>query len=285
MIIIVGASGYIGNSLFNRFKKENFDVIGTYFRNKKPGLFYLDLESPDLNKFSLNMKNIRYMIIAAAANASIDNTKKYWDYSYYINVVKTKILIDFCFKHGITPIYLSSDGVFDGTKGYYSEEDKRNPINCYGKIRYEVENYIINSGMPYLILRMGRVFGTELEDGTLITGMLKTLRENKSSVCAIDHIFTPMNIEYLFSFVKASIENRYHGIFHLASLKATSKYKIAKAIQKFFKLKGINIIPCEIDSLNLLEKRPKRIDLNISKYKKLTGYREKPIGHFLSLIR
>lgn len=285
MILIVGASGYIGNSLFNRFKKENFDVIGTYFRNKKPGLFYLDLENPNLDKFNLNIKNIHYVIIAAAANASIDKTKKYWDYSYYVNVIKTKSLIDFCFKHGIVPIYLSSDGVFDGAKGNYAEEDERNPINCYGKIRYEVENYIIDSGMPYMILRMGRVFGTELEDGTLITSMLKNLRENKSLVCSIDHVFTPIYAEDLFNFIKTLTENEYHGIFHLASQKATSRYEIAKAIQNFFKLKNANIVPCEIDSLNLLDKRPKRIDLNISKYKKLTGYKEKPIEHFLSLIR
>ena len=285
MILIVGASGYIGNSLFNRLKKESFDVIGTYFRNKKPGLFYLDLENPNLDNLNLNIKSIRYMIIAAAANASIDKTKKFWDYSYRVNVIKTKSLIDFCFKHGIEPIYLSSDGVFDGAKGKYTEEDERNPINCYGKIRYEVENYIINSGMPYLILRMGRVFGTELEDETLITRMLKTLRENKRLVCAIDNIFTPIYEGDLFNFIKTLTEYKCHGIFHLASQKATSRYEIAKAIQNFFKLKNADIAPCEIDSMNLLDKRPKRIDLNISKYKNLTGYREKPIEHFLSLIR
>ena len=48
-------------------------------------------------------------------------------------------------------------------------------INCYGKNRYEVENYIINSKKPYVILRAGRVFGTNIKDGTLITDILKDM--------------------------------------------------------------------------------------------------------------
>lgn len=284
-ILIVGASGYIGNYLFNQLKKENFNVFGTYCRNKKEGLLYFDLESMGFDELGLGAKKIDYVIIAAAANAKIDESKIHWDYNYKVNVVMTKRLIGHCFKNNITPIYLSSDGVFDGVKGNYKEEDKRNPVNCYGKIRYEVENYLIRSKKPYVILRAGRVFGTDIGDGTLITDMLKSMRKGKSLRCATDQIFTPIYIKDLFDFVKLVIKNKYTGIFHLASLKATNRYEIARAIRNFFKLKDAKIHPCKIDSLGLLDKRAKLTDLNIAKYKKLAGYKEKPIEHFLNLIR
>ena len=238
----------------------------------------------NVDEVRLDLKKVRYAIIAAAANAKIDESKIYWDYNYKVNVVRTKSLIDYCFKNGIIPIYLSSDSVFDGVKGNYREEDERKPVNCYGKIRYEVENHLISSKKPYVILRAGRVFGTDIEV-TLITDMLKAMRRGKSLKCATDQVFTPLYIKDLFNFVKIIIEKKYTGIFHLASLKATNRYEIAKAIQNFFKLKDVKISPCKISSLGLLDKRAKLIDLNISKYKSLTGYEEKPIEHFLRMIK
>ena len=283
-LLITGASGYIGNYLFGQFKKENFDVLGTYFRNKKEGLLYFDLEKMSIDELRINLKKIRYVIILAAANAKIDESKIHWGYNYKINVVRVKSLIDYCFKHNIVPIYISSDGVFDGLKGNYREEDERNPINSYGRIRYEVENHIINSKKPYVILRAGRLFGTNIEDGTLITDMLKDMRRGKSLKCATDQVFTPLYIKDLFNFVKIIIKKKYTGIFHLASLKATNRYEIARAIQNFFKLKNVKIYPCKINSLGLLDKRAKLTDLNISKYKSLTGHEEKQIEHFLRMI-
>ena len=285
MILIVGASGYIGNYLFNQFKKESFDVLGTYFRNKKEGLLYFDLGSMGLDELKLDINNVRYVIIAAAANAKIDESRIHWDYNYKVNVLRTKNLIDYCFKRDIVPIYLSSDGVFDGFKGHYSEEDERNPINSYGKIRFEVENYLINSKKPHVILRSGRIFGTDLKDGTLIMDMLRSMRKRKSLKCVTDNVFTPTYIKDLFDFVKLVIEKKYTGIFHIASLKATNRYEIAKAVRNFFKLKNVKVHPCKTGSLGLLEKRAKLTDLNIAKYKKLTGYNEKNIDYFLSLIK
>ena len=50
-------------------------------------------------------------------------------------LTKTKNVIDYCFENNIVPIYISSDGVFDGLKGGYIETDKKNPTNCYGAIK------------------------------------------------------------------------------------------------------------------------------------------------------
>tara|TARA_Y100000310_G_scaffold151436_1_gene151034 strand:+ start:180 stop:1058 length:879 start_codon:yes stop_codon:yes gene_type:complete len=285
ILLILGASGYIGNYLFNQFRKEGFDVVGTYFKNKKPGLIHFDLENANLNDLKLNTDKITHLIIAAATNAKIDESKIYWDYNYKINVIRIKSLIDYCFKHDIIPIYLSSDAVFNGKKGNYIEEDKTNPINCYGKIRYEVENHIKKFKKPYVIIRAGRVFGTEVGDGTLITSMLKNMRKGENMKCATDQVFTPIYIEDFFNFIKITIEKKYMGIFHLASLKATNHYEIAKSIKKFFHFDNVELETRKIDSFDIIDKRPKLTSLNIEKYKKITGNQEKKIEYFLSLIK
>ena len=282
MILILGASGYIGNNLYNTFIKEDFDVAGTYSKNKISEMVYFDICNMNLDELKLN-KKIHYIIIASGININIDNSKRDWKNSYYVNVIKTKIIIDYCFENNIIPIYISSDAVFDGLKGGYKEIDKKNPVNCYGRIKNEIEDYLLNSDNKFIILRMGRVFGTNLKDNTIITNMIKQLREKKKLLCANDEIFTPLYIKDLCQALVKIIRNKYEGVFHLISIEATSRYKIARAVQKYFNLRNVEIVPCNINSLGLLEKRPLLINLNDNKFSSLVGAEHRDINHYLEI--
>ncbi len=283
MILILGASGYIGNNLYNKFTEEGFDVAGTYSKNKISGLVYFDICNMNLDEIKPD-KKIHYIIIASGININIDNSKRDWKNSHYVNVTKTKIIIDYCFENNIIPIYISSDGVFDGLKGGYKEIDKKNPVNCYGLIKNEVEDYLLNSGNKFIILRMGRVFGTDLKDGTIITSMIKQLKEKKKLLCANDEIFTPLYIKDLCQALIKIIRNKYEGVFHLVSIEATSRYKIARAVQKYFNLRNAEIVPCNINSLGLLEKRPLLINLDDSKFNSFIRTEHYDINHYLKFI-
>ncbi len=283
MILILGASGYIGSYLFSRFKKESLEVTGTYFQNKSPGKIYFDLESMSLSDIPVARAKWDYVIISAASNTKIDDCRTYLDYSYKTNVIKTKGIIDYCHLNDIVPVYFSTDHVFDGKKGNYTESDERNPINCYGQMKYEVENYLIESGKSYLILRMSKVFGVDLDDGTLISSMVKNIKSTRMLTCADDQLMTPLFVDDLAQFTLTLIENKYTGIFHLASTKAVTRYEIGLAIQKYFNLDA-SVNTCKINSFGLLEKRPILTNLNITKYKEITGYKEPEISNFLGMI-
>ena len=283
MILILGASGYIGNNLYNKFMEEGFDVAGTYSKNKISRLVYFDIRNMNLDEIKLD-KKIHYIIIASGININIDNSKRDWKNSYYVNVTKTKIIIDYCFENNIIPIYISSDGVFDGLKGGYKEIDKKNPVNCYGLIKNEVEDYLLNSGNKFIILRMGRVFGTDLKDGTIITSMIKQLKVKKKLLCADNEIFTPLYIKDLCQALIKIIRNKYEGVFHLISIEAISRYKIARAVQKYFNLRDVEIVPCNINSLGLLEKRPLLINLDDSKFMSLLKTEHRDVKHYLEVI-
>lgn len=285
MILILGSSGYIGYRLFCKLKEESLYVVGTYHQNKKNGMLFFDIGNMQIEDIKVDIKKIQYVIISAAAHATIDESRKQWIRAYDINVTRMKEIIKYFLQNDIVPIYLSTDNVFDGKKGNYTETDERNPINCYGRMRYEVENYLMETTSSFIILRMGKVFGSEMGDNTLITSIIKDLKDGEKVFCADDQIFTPVYIEDLVKFIKIIVEHKFSGVYHLASIEAMSRYEIALAIQKYFNLSKSNLIPCKIDSLGLIEKRPKLIDLNISRYKELSDFREKPIDYYLSLIR
>ena len=99
--------------------------------------------------------------------------------SYFVNLERTKEIINYCSENGIIPVYISSDAVFDGQKGNYKEKDLKKPINNYGKIKDKVEKYILKKNQKYLIVRMSKVFGLDLNDETLVTQLLKKMKSSK----------------------------------------------------------------------------------------------------------
>ena len=206
--------------------------------------------------------------------------RQYFKESNEIVKLKAVRLIE----NNIIPIYISSDGVFDGLKGGYIETDKKNPVNCYGTIKNEVEDYLLKSGNKFMILRMGRVFGTDLCDDTIITNTIRQLKERKTLLCANDEIFTPLYIEDLCKAIIKLIRKRYEGVLHLISIESISRYEIAKTIQKYFNLRNIEIIPCKINSLGLLEKRPLLINLDDNKFNNLVKTEHCDIKHYLEII-
>ena len=73
-------------------------------------------------------------------------------------------------------------------------------------------------------------------------------------------------------------------MFHLISIEATSRYKIARAVQKYFNLRDVEIVPCNINSLGLLEKRPLLINLDDSKFNSFVRTEHYYINHYLKVI-
>lgn len=279
---IIGASGYIGRQLLQRFQQSHIPVRGTYHRQNIPGLIHFDLLRPDFSFLDRPLP-LTHLIIASAANASLDKTAEHWEESYATNCLGVKQVLTECFNRGVFPIYFSSDGVFDGKQGNYSEDDVRSPVNKYGHIRKEVEDFLLASQKPFLILRMSRVFDTDGGSTTLTTLLIdlkKDLESCRTLTLATDQWFTPIHIDDLFFFVSGLIEMGKEGVYHLASLPRISRFELAQEIKHFFNLPG-SILPGKINSFHFREQRPLDTSLNIEKISTLTGFQRKPLDFFL----
>ena len=117
--------------------------------------------------------------------------------SYQQNVANVLQLVSFCKAWNIVVVFLSSDGVFDGNKGHYSEEDRPNPIHQYGVYKAVIENNIRASSDQHLIFRFGKVLDDSLGRRTLLVNIVNSLRQNKQISLAYDQTLTPIHINYL----------------------------------------------------------------------------------------
>ena len=69
-------------------------------------------------------------------------------------------LAKFCALNKIYFLHISTDCVFTGKKGNYSEIDEPNPINLYGKQKLAIENYLKANSSDYCILRIAKTYSS-----------------------------------------------------------------------------------------------------------------------------
>ena len=149
--LIIGGSSKIGRNL--NLNKKYYDY--TYFKNKiKNGIFF-DIKYKLFKQLDFK-KYDNIIILSSITNPKICQENK--NLSNNINVNYTKNLIDECINNNKKIIFFSSDYVFDGNKGNYSENDKPNPINLYGEQKLKIENYLKSQTKNYTILRISKTF-------------------------------------------------------------------------------------------------------------------------------
>lgn len=261
---VIGASGLIGGYLLKFFHSiKDYEVMGTYNSHYKDGLVKFDFNESDFSLFN----GLNFVIISGAVT-KMDKCRLDSERSYFINVTKTIELIRYLSIRGIKPVFLSSDQVFDGEKGYYNEIDKVNPINNYGYYKVLVENYMIDNMNDFLILRLTKTYSQNISDSGIYKEIIFNLQIKNKIKLAIDQIFNPTKVEDLTKMIYLALKLNLSGIYHIASENIMSRYDFGLKICDELNFDKSLIEPCSIEEFAIVDKRTKNSSLDISKFKK-----------------
>ncbi len=156
-ILVTGASGFIGRHLVSFLKDKDVNLVCLTRNNKitDKKVKWIVGDITKQNSISGITEGIEVVYHLAAV---MNTTAKKKDSFYESNIKGTKNIISECKKTGSKLIYISTVGVY-GPGLNFSEESKVNPTNLYEKTKYESEKLILESGLDYIILRSGLVFG------------------------------------------------------------------------------------------------------------------------------
>lgn len=158
-----------------------------------------------------------------------------------INVEGVKNIVSVCKKFDRKLIFISTEFIFDGQKGPYSEEDPVGEdlakVSWYGITKIEGEKIITDGLDDYLVLRITYPYRGKYEaKEDIFKKILKLAKENKLYPMFSDQETTPTFVDDLPEAFKLLIEKGENGIFHVASPKIGNWYEIAKELLKTFGL-------------------------------------------------
>ena len=281
-IIILGASGLVGNCLFKQLKKNGKKVIGTYNKNEKPGLIPFDLTRPSLK--NIFDKNAKYCIICSAIT-KLDECKKNSEYSNAVNIDGVKNLLMELYNQSVFPIFLSSGAVFDGIDGDYKEEDERRPISLYGSQKKEIEDFIFSKIEDYLIIRPGKIFSIDSEKDVLFSNWLEKYKNREEIFCADDEKLSPTYVDDVALGIEKLLEKNVRGVYHINYPKSYSRFEMATNFFNYLGVDNAKIVKCSIDDFNFLEKRMRNSYLNTDKFIKETKFQFTAIDYCFKLLK
>ncbi len=180
-ILLIGKDGQVGWQL-----RRTLAPLGDIAAYDHP---HLDLADIDLTRAII--KEVQpTLIVNAAAYTDVDKAEGDSDKAMAINGIAPGMLAEEAKKLGAGIVHYSTDYVFDGNKASpYTEKDKANPLNVYGKTKLAGDQAIQDSGAPYLIFRTSWVYG--IRGNNFMRTLLKLFAEREEISIVEDQIGAP----------------------------------------------------------------------------------------------
>lgn len=263
--MILGASGFIGYHIYHLLRETN-PVFGTYHSHSiDTNLYKVDF----LNVISLK-KAIHdatpQIIINAAGLTDPSMCELKPDLAQELNTEIINKLKNLVSNGNIKFIQLSTDNVFDGNKGNYSETDQPKPINVYGQTKYQAEMLVRNNFKNFSILRISLVFGKSYsQKASANEAILDTISKGKTYYALTDEYRSPTYVGDVPLVVKKLIKRGINGIFHISSNRKLSRYEFAQKVLELYGYSMDNLKPICSKDFQCAYNRPSDTTLNTEK--------------------
>lgn len=264
-ILVTGCSGQLGYDVVRRLEDLKIDCLGASRKD-------FDLTNElDTKNFIKNYKPDA--VVHCAAYTAVDKAEDERDICYRTNVLGTRYIAQACKDIDAKILYISTDYVFDG-KGDkpFEVTDIPNPINYYGKTKYEGELEVQKYVDKAVIVRISWVFG---ENGNnFVKTMLRLSRERRELSVVSDQIGSPTYTFDLAKLISDMITTEKYGIYHATNEGYCSWYEFASAV---FDMADINIKlnPIRTEDYPTKALRPKNSRLS-KKSLDLNGFQRLP---------
>ncbi|MHB8110071.1 MAG: SDR family oxidoreductase [Syntrophorhabdaceae bacterium] len=273
-MLITGASGMLGSNLAYYFR-ETYNVTGLY--NDNP----IAMNGVNMQRVNiLSEKDLRLAIDEASPDVlvhcvgltNVDTCEIEHEKADMLNVTGTKVIADSIKGLKAKLIYVSSDSVYDGKKGMFSEADAVNPQNYYGMTKYlgELETLKIENS---LVMRTN-FFGWNIRHTrrSIAEWVMHELSHGNTIQGFNDVFFSSLYTFDLAKMLDISLNRDIAGIFNFGSAQPLSKHEFAIELSQLFGFDCSLIQAISIDEYSLKAKRGKNLTLNVDKFIRATGH-------------
>ena len=243
-ILISGAAGMLGSALIPQLTKMNCKVYATDINTENHYIEYLDVR--DFPSVKSCFTTIRpFVVYHLAAETDLEKCETNPDHAYETNTLGTQNVCIAAKNTGATVVYISTAGVFDGSKlEPYTEFDKVNPINTYGKSKYQGEKIVESLMMKYFIVRAGWMIGGGIKDKKFVAKIMKQLNNGIKKLYIVNDKFgTPTYVVDFAMFLSFLSQTEYYGLYHAACTGVGSRLDVAAKILQYLNRTDVDLVP------------------------------------------
>ena len=291
-ILITGSNGLLGDKLIAQLQDSNIPFLATSMgknrncRLKSNNYCVLDIRDGIQMKEVFDKFNPTH-VIHTAALTNVDYCELNPVECFDVNVKATERLFALCKARNIHFQLLSTDFVFDGMLGNYSEEDQRNPLSVYAESKCLAEDLLLKSEYRnWSVVRTIILYGNapHLSRGNLIVWAKSALQEKKQIKVIDDQYRAPTWADDLaWACIRICVLGK-KGIYHISGSETNSIYELVERVAKHLGLSMDFVQKVDSQTLNQPAKRPPRTGFNLTKAKMELGYTPKTLEETLAFI-
>jgi len=292
-ILITGSNGLLGQKLVSLlYLQVGITLIATA-RGANRDEIYEDYiyESMDItseaNVLAVFRKHKPDAVIHTAAMTHVDQCELNKEACVDQNITAVNHIIKACKEVGAFLLHVSTDFIFDGTRGPLTEEEVPNPVNYYGWTKWEAEKAVENSGLKWAIARTVLVFGVvqDMSRSNIVLWVKNNLEQKKEINVVDDQWRTPTLAEDLAMGCWLIVKNQATGIFNISGEEMLSPYELAHKVADVWKLDKGLIKQADSSTFTQPAMRPPKTGFIIEKAKKQLGYKPHTLEEGLELLK
>ncbi len=291
-ILITGANGLLGQKLVELLVQQStVDLIATAKgENRLPnsaGYRYVSLDITNSGEVNTVFDTYQPdVVIHTAAMTNVDTCETDQTGCELLNVTAVAYLIEACQKHDTFLCHLSTDFIFDGTDGPYTEEAIPNPISVYGASKLRAEKLLETSSIRWAIARTVLVFGivSDMSRTNIILWVKKSLEEGKQINVVTDQFRTPTLAEDLAMGCWLIAHKEAQGIFNISGSDFLTPYEMAIKTANFYGLPVELIKQADSSTFSQPAKRPPRTGFILDKARRELGYQPRTFDEGIALM-
>jgi len=265
-VLVIGASSLPGYRTALELANKGHQVFALYYMHDIPAgeenLTRIRVDITNYNDLSKVFEQIMpEAVIHMAAYGDVDGCERNPALAWEVNVKGTINVVNLASKHSEYLLYLSTDYVFDGLKGRYSEHDAPKPVNYYGLTKLCGEIAVLSSNLKHSVVRASSIYGIGPGRKNFAKFLIEKLSSGESIRALTDQYTSPTQASLLAEAIAEIIEHGYTGIFHVVG-ERMSRYEFALRLAETFNFNKNLINEARMEEFEWFAARPRDSSLN-----------------------
>lgn len=230
-IFIAGCGGMLGKAFYEVFKND-YELVCTDIDLNEEWLVYQDFR--DFEPYNeMVEKEQPDILIHLGAHTDLEYCEQNEVDAYNTNTLSVENAVMISNRLNIPLVFISTAGIFDGSKDVFDDWDTPNPMGVYARTKYLAERFVVENSRNYYVFRAGWMMGGHKKDKKFVYKIINQIDSGKKTLNIVnDKDGTPTYTVDFAKNVKLVISSGFQGVYNLVCGGLTSRKEVAQEIVK-----------------------------------------------------